>query len=242
MACGGADLPQAVSFGDQRSRRAARLRRTTRRPIVSERVEAKGEGADAVQGLLRNSRREARCDAMPTSSRRIAGSRASITRRQQGKRRRGKIQVGQRSLRSAQGSGASARRTTSCAPAAIAPATNSAVRRRTRQTASDFDFGERRRGRGRLFSDFFESLFGRMARRQRAPARGPRRGRDLQRARSRFRSETAYHGGSERISLARCAAASARSRSAFRPASCRASRSGSRGRATPARAAAPRAI
>jgi curved DNA-binding protein len=51
------------------------------------------------------------------------------------------------------------------------------------------------------FSDFFESLFGRMggARGARA-ARGPHRGRDLH-AQIAIPLETAYHGGSERVAL-----------------------------------------
>ena len=61
-----------------------------------------------------------------------------------------------------------------------------------------FDFGE---GGGEDFSDFFESLFGRMGGAGGARAsRGPRRGRDL-RAEIEIPLETAYHGGSERISL-----------------------------------------
>src|SRR5690348_962185 len=58
-----------------------------------------------------------------------------------------------------------------------------------------FDFGE---GGGEDFSDFFESLFGRMGGAR--AARGPHRGRDL-RAEIEIPLETAYHGGSERISL-----------------------------------------
>jgi curved DNA-binding protein len=59
-----------------------------------------------------------------------------------------------------------------------------------------FDFGE---GGGEDFSDFFESLFGRMGGGARA-ARGPHRGRDL-RAEIEIPLEIAYHGGTERISL-----------------------------------------
>ena len=61
--------------------------------------------------------------------------------------------------------------------------------------AADFDFGDV--GGHEDFSDFFESLFGRMGARA---ARGPRRGRDLH-AEIAIPLETAYHGGSERISL-----------------------------------------
>ena len=60
-----------------------------------------------------------------------------------------------------------------------------------------FDFGE---GGGEDFSDFFESLFGRMGSGGARSARGPHRGRDL-RAEIEIPLETAYHGGSERISL-----------------------------------------
>ena len=62
-----------------------------------------------------------------------------------------------------------------------------------------FDFGE---GGGEDFSDFFESLFGRMggAGGGARAARGPRRGRDLH-AQIAIPLETAYHGGSERVSL-----------------------------------------
>lgn len=59
------------------------------------------------------------------------------------------------------------------------------------QRETDFEFGE---GGGADFSDFFESLFGRMG------ARGPMRGRDLH-AQIAIDLETAYRGGSERISL-----------------------------------------
>jgi curved DNA-binding protein len=60
-----------------------------------------------------------------------------------------------------------------------------------------FDFGE---GGGEDFSDFFESLFGRMGAGGARAARGPHRGRDL-RADIEIPFETAYHGGNERISL-----------------------------------------
>jgi curved DNA-binding protein len=56
------------------------------------------------------------------------------------------------------------------------------------------DFGD---GGGEDFSDFFESLFGRNGG---AQARGPRRGRDMH-ARIAVPLETAYHGGSERVSF-----------------------------------------
>ena len=62
------------------------------------------------------------------------------------------------------------------------------------QDGAHFEFGE---GGGEDFSDFFESLFGRMGAQG---ARGPRRGRDLQ-AQIAIPLETAYHGGSERVSL-----------------------------------------
>ncbi len=60
---------------------------------------------------------------------------------------------------------------------------------------TEFDFGEA--GGNEDFSDFFESLFGRMGARS---ARGPHRGRDVQ-AQISIPLETAYHGGSERVSL-----------------------------------------
>lgn len=62
-----------------------------------------------------------------------------------------------------------------------------------------FDFEDAAGGED--FSDFFESLFGRMggARGARA-ARGPHRGRDLH-AQIAIPLETAYHGGSERVAL-----------------------------------------
>jgi curved DNA-binding protein len=60
-----------------------------------------------------------------------------------------------------------------------------------------FDFGE---GGGEDFSDFFESLFGRMGAGGARASRGPHRGRDL-RAEIEIPLETAYHGGTERISL-----------------------------------------
>jgi curved DNA-binding protein len=66
------------------------------------------------------------------------------------------------------------------------------------QGEGNFDVNE---GGGEDFSDFFESLFGRMGGGgARAGARGPRRGRDLH-AQIAIPLETAYHGGSERISL-----------------------------------------
>jgi curved DNA-binding protein len=58
------------------------------------------------------------------------------------------------------------------------------------------DFGDA--GGGEDYSDFFESLFGRMGGAQNA--RGPRRGRDLH-AQIAIPIATAYHGGSERVSL-----------------------------------------
>jgi len=60
-----------------------------------------------------------------------------------------------------------------------------------------FDFGE---GGGEDFSDFFESLFGRMGGGGARGARGPHRGRDL-RAEIAIPLESAYHGGNERVSL-----------------------------------------
>ena len=60
-----------------------------------------------------------------------------------------------------------------------------------------FDFGD---GGGEDFSDFFESLFGRVGAGGARAARGPHRGRDL-RAEIEISLETAYHGGNERISL-----------------------------------------
>jgi curved DNA-binding protein len=65
------------------------------------------------------------------------------------------------------------------------------------QGEGNVDFGE---GGGEDFSDFFESLFGRMGAGGARAARGPRRGRDLH-AQIAIPLETAYHGGSERISL-----------------------------------------
>jgi len=62
------------------------------------------------------------------------------------------------------------------------------------QRESDFEFGE---GGGEDYSDFFESLFGRMGARS---ARGPHRGRDLH-AQIGVDLETAYRGGSERVTL-----------------------------------------
>lgn len=50
------------------------------------------------------------------------------------------------------------------------------------------------------FSDFFESLFGRMGAGGARNPRGPHRGRDVQ-AQIAIPLETAYHGGSERVSL-----------------------------------------
>jgi curved DNA-binding protein len=64
------------------------------------------------------------------------------------------------------------------------------------QNEGNFDFGE---GGNEDFSDFFESLFGRMGGGARG-ARGPHRGRDLH-AQIAIPLETAYHGGSERVSL-----------------------------------------
>jgi len=64
------------------------------------------------------------------------------------------------------------------------------------QNEGNFDGGE---GGNEDFSDFFESLFGRMGG-ARGGARGPHRGRDLH-AQIAIPLETAYHGGSERISL-----------------------------------------
>ena len=66
------------------------------------------------------------------------------------------------------------------------------------QNEGNADFGE---GGGEDFSDFFESLFGRMGGNA-GPrgARGPRRGRDLH-AQISIPLQTAYHGGSERVSL-----------------------------------------
>ena len=63
------------------------------------------------------------------------------------------------------------------------------------QNEGNFDGGE---GGNEDFSDFFESLFGRMG--ARGGARGPHRGRDLH-AQIAIPLETAYHGGSERVSL-----------------------------------------
>lgn len=60
----------------------------------------------------------------------------------------------------------------------------------------DFEF-EDAGGGGEDFSDFFESLFGRAGARG---ARGPHRGRDMY-AQIAIPLETAYHGGSERVSL-----------------------------------------
>jgi curved DNA-binding protein len=67
------------------------------------------------------------------------------------------------------------------------------------QGTEHFDFEDASGGED--FSDFFESLFGRMggARGARA-ARGPHRGRDLH-AQIAIPLETAYHGGSERVAL-----------------------------------------
>ena len=63
----------------------------------------------------------------------------------------------------------------------------------------NFDFDEAAGNED--YSDFFESLFGRMGAGGGARnARGPRRGRDLQ-AQIAIPLTTAYHGGSERISL-----------------------------------------
>jgi curved DNA-binding protein len=59
------------------------------------------------------------------------------------------------------------------------------------------DFGE---GGGEDFSDFFESLFGRMGSGGARAARGPHRGRDL-RAEIAIPLGSAYHGGNERVSL-----------------------------------------
>ena len=64
------------------------------------------------------------------------------------------------------------------------------------QNEGNFDGGE---GGNEDFSDFFESLFGRMGG-ARGGARGPHRGRDLH-AQIAIPLETAYHGGSERVSL-----------------------------------------
>lgn len=64
------------------------------------------------------------------------------------------------------------------------------------QREGNVDFGE---GGGEDFSDFFESLFGRMGGGARN-ARGPHRGRDLH-AQIAIPLATAYHGGSERVSL-----------------------------------------
>jgi curved DNA-binding protein len=61
----------------------------------------------------------------------------------------------------------------------------------------DFEFGEGGGG-GEDFSDFFESLFGRMGGTR--GARGPHRGRDVH-ATIAIPLETAYHGGHERVSL-----------------------------------------
>jgi curved DNA-binding protein len=64
---------------------------------------------------------------------------------------------------------------------------------------SGFDFEDASGGED--FSDFFESLFGRMGGAHGArAARGPRRGRDLH-AQIAIPLETAYHGGSERVAL-----------------------------------------
>ncbi len=60
-----------------------------------------------------------------------------------------------------------------------------------------FDFGE---GGGEDYSDFFESLFGRMGGGGPRAPRGPHRGRDL-RADIEIPLASAYHGGNERISL-----------------------------------------
>jgi len=65
------------------------------------------------------------------------------------------------------------------------------------QRERDVDFGEA--GGNEDFSDFFESLFGRMGG-ARGGARGPHRGRDLH-AQIGIDLETAYRGGSERVSL-----------------------------------------
>ena len=63
------------------------------------------------------------------------------------------------------------------------------------QRETDFEFGD---GAGQEdYSDFFESLFGRMGARG---ARGPHRGRDLH-AQIAIDLETAYRGGSERVSM-----------------------------------------
>jgi curved DNA-binding protein len=68
------------------------------------------------------------------------------------------------------------------------------------QGSEPFDF-EDVAGGGEDFSDFFESLFGRMGgARGGARARGPHRGRDLH-AQIAIPLATAYHGGSERVSL-----------------------------------------
>lgn len=66
------------------------------------------------------------------------------------------------------------------------------------QEEGDFHFGDA--GGGEDFSDFFESLFGRMGARGARTARGPMRGRDLH-AHLAVDLETAYRGGSERVSL-----------------------------------------
>ena len=64
------------------------------------------------------------------------------------------------------------------------------------QRETDFDVGEG----GEDFSDFFESLFGRAGARGGRSARGPQRGRDLH-ATIGIDLQTAYRGGSERVSL-----------------------------------------
>ncbi len=63
---------------------------------------------------------------------------------------------------------------------------------------AQFDFGDLRGGDGE-FSDFFETLFGRAARQQRARPRS-RRGQDL-RAEIGIDLATAFHGGKTRVSL-----------------------------------------
>ena len=99
------------------------------------------EVADAVQGLLRDTRRRSRTPATPSSSRRTAGSRASTIPTSARKRRRGTIQGRQRSLRGAQGP-ARRKATTSCARGGYRAGDEFRGRRRTGRRGGEFDFGE----------------------------------------------------------------------------------------------------
>ena len=154
--------------------------------------------------------------------------------RQQGKRRRGEIQGGQRGLRGAQGSGAR-QAYDQLRAGGYRGGDEFRGRRRTgsaRRMPVSADAGA-----ARTSAISSSRLFGRMRRRSAARGARPHRGRDLH-AQVAIDSAPPIDGGSERISLRD--GSGERTLEVKIPAGIRpASRSGWPGRATPARAAVP---